>query len=210
MSYSHSLDAVIGELLDLIASGKPIQGDFREPLHAMGRDGGRLVEAICRAVKPRRGLEIGTSSGFSALCAMRGALAAGADFHLVTVDHDAAKAEWAQSNFERAGVADRITIVIEDGLDAAKKLDGPWDYVLMDAAKSQNLPILKALLPKLNPGAVVLTDNAVTHEAEMHEFTKFVRNHPDLASGLFAVGNGIEFTIKFVSGSELRGLRRHV
>jgi predicted O-methyltransferase YrrM len=189
-----------------MTSADPMKGlpKFREPMLPMGPDGGRLVETIVHAIKPQRGLEIGTSSGYSALCAMRGALSAGADFHLVTVDHDAAKAAWAQENFERAGVADRITIVIEDGLAAARKLDGPWDYILLDAAKKHNLPILKALLPKLNPGAVVLTDNVVTHEVEMREFTKFVRNHPELASGLFGVGNGIEVTVKLIENIQRR------
>jgi len=202
----NKIDKVIHDLISRMTSANPMKGlpKFREPMLPMGPDGGRLVETIVHAIKPQRGLEIGTSSGFSALCAMRGALSAGADFHLVTVDHDAAKAEWAQVNFERAGVANRITIVIEDGLDAARKLDGPWDYILLDAAKKQNLPILKALLPKLNPGAVVLTDNAVTHEAELEEFTKFVRSHPDLASGLMSVGNGIELTVKLVESKQSR------
>jgi predicted O-methyltransferase YrrM len=117
----------------------------------------------------------------------------------VTVDHDPAKAEWAQANFERAGVAERITIVIEDGLDAARKLPGYWDYVLLDAAKAQNLPIFKELLPRLNVGAIVLTDNILTHAEETKEFVEFVRNHFDLASGTLAVGNGVEVTIKLVT-----------
>ena len=190
------LDEVITELLTLHRSGKLPSGNFREPMLLMGSEGGRLVETVVRAIKPKFGLEIGTSSGFSALCAMRGALSVSADFHLVTVDHDPAKAEWAQANFERAGVAERITIVIEDGLDAARKLPGRWDYVLLDATKAQNLAIFKELLPRLNVGAIVLTDNAVTHADEMIEFFDFVRNHPELASGLMEIGNGIEVTLK--------------
>lgn len=197
MSPLDDLDAVLAELLNLIRTGGSLPGDFREPLHAMGPEGGRLVEVICRAVRPRRGLEIGTSSGFSALCAMRGALSAGADFHLFTVDYDPAKAAWAQANFQRAGVADRVTVVVKDGLQAARELPGPWNYILLDAAKSQNLPILQALMPNLNPGAVVLTDNALTHQTELAEFIAWVRRHPRLVSGLFPVGNGVEVT--FVS-----------
>lgn len=160
----------------------------------MGSDGGRLVETIVRATNPRRGLEIGTSSGFSALCAMRGDESE--QLLLITVDYDPAKAAWARENFERAGISGRIKILIEDGLEAARKIEGPLDYVLLDAAKSQNLPIIKALLPKLSVGAVILTDNMLTHEEEMREFAQFVRHHPDLASSMVAIGNGIELTIK--------------
>lgn len=161
---------------------------------AMGSEGGRLVETVVRMIRPRLGLEIGTSSGFSALCAMRGAL--DSEFKLVTVDHDSDKAEWARENFRRAGVADRIEVVVDDGLAAARKLEGPFDFVLLDAAKSQNLPIIQSLLPKLNVGAVVLTDNAMTHATEMRDFFNFVRCHSELNSATFEVGNGIEMTIK--------------
>ena len=89
-----------------------------------------------------------------------------------------------------------IEIIVDDGLEVAKRFEDSFDYILLDAAKGQNLPIMKALLPKLNVGAVVLTDNAVTHADEMFDFFDFVRHHPELASGLMEIGNGIEVTIK--------------
>ena len=46
----------------------------------------------------------------------------------------------------------------------------------------------------------MLADNAVTHESELRDFTKFVRNHPNLASGRFDIGNGIEFTLLLSTG----------
>jgi predicted O-methyltransferase YrrM len=188
------IDAVISDLIARQAAEREKPAEFKEAMLSMGADGGRLIETIVRLACPRRGLEIGTSSGFSALCAMRSGCEH--DFHLITVDHDPAKAEWAQDNFDRAGVDENITIVIEDGLEAARKLPGPFDYVLLDAAKAQNLPIIKALLPKLNAGGIVLTDNILTHAEETKDFVEFVRNHPDLASGMAYVGNGIEVTIK--------------
>jgi len=212
-----AIDALIVELLDRHAAEKsspPMH--FRERMLAMGSEGGRLVESVVRMARPATGLEIGTSSGFSALCALRGALAAGADLHLTTVDFDPAKAAWARSNFERAGVAGRVTILVEDGLEAARRLTGPFDYVLLDASKEQCLPILKELTGKLTPGAVVLTDNMLTHEAELREFARFVRNYPEFASALLPLGNGVELTIKLaprvsdriVPGDALERLRQ--
>jgi predicted O-methyltransferase YrrM len=168
---------------------------------AMGSDGGRFVETIVRSIKPKRGLEIGTSSGFSALCAMKGAFAAypnhaACPFQLITIDFDPAKAAWARDNFEKAGVGGKIKILVEDGIEAARKIEAPLDYVLLDANKTQTLPIMKLLLPKLSDGAVVLTDNMLTHSDELLEFSEFVRSHPNLASSMYPIGNGIEVTIK--------------
>jgi predicted O-methyltransferase YrrM len=191
---NNQIDILIRELLERHRQEKDKPLAFREKMLAMGSEGGRLVETIVRSVKPKRGLEIGTSSGFSALCALKGDDSG--EFRLVTVDFDPAKAAWAKQNFERAGVTGRVEVWVMDGLAAAEKIDGPLDYVLLDAAKSQNLPILKTLLPKLSPGAVILTDNMLTHEEELREFAGFVRNHPELASGMYAVGNGIEVTFK--------------
>lgn len=200
-----TIDSVILELLERHTREKDSPKDstieFKEGMLAMGSEGGRLVETIVRMAKPKRGLEIGTSSGFSALCAMRGALSAYQDpaacpFQLITVDFDSAKAAWARDNFERAGVGGKIKILVDDGIAAAEKVEAPLDYVLLDAAKEQTLPIFKLLLPKLSPGAVVLTDNMLTHEEELRSFADFVRSHSDLTSAMYPIGNGVEVTIK--------------
>ncbi len=188
------LDVVISELLERHAHEKTDPPEFKERMLAMGSEGGRFVETIVRATRPKRGLEIGTSSGYSALCAMRGDEKK--RLELVTVDFDPAKAAWARENFERACVGGRIKIVVADGLEAARMIEGPFEYVLLDAAKSQTLPIMKELLPKLSVGAVVLTDNMLTHSEELKEFAHFVRHHPDLSSNMFEIGNGIEVTVK--------------
>ena len=194
MSELSKIDAVIHELLERHQSEKEKPHEFKEGMLAMGSEGGRLVETIIRMRQPKLGLEIGTSSGFSALCAIRGDMTG--EFKLITVDYDPAKAMWARENFERAGVTDRVEIITEDGLKAVQKLTGPFDFVLLDATKKQNLPLMEELLPKLTIGSVVLTDNVTTHTSEMLDFLDFVRNHPQLASGLMKVGNGIEFTVK--------------
>lgn len=189
-----SIDSLILELLERHRQEKDKPGAFKEKMLAMGSEGGRFVETIVRATKPRHGLEIGTSSGFSALCAFKGDSTG--EFRLVTVDFDQAKADWARSNFDRAGVGDRIEILVKDGIEAAREIEGGLDYVLLDAAKEQTLPIIKHILPKLNPGAVVLTDNMLTHPKELAEFAAFVRGHPDLASSMVEIGNGIEVTYR--------------
>ena len=195
------IDRIIHDLLLRHSHEKENPPEFKERMLAMGSEGGRFVETIVRTIKPKRGFEIGTSSGFSALCALKGALSAYPDptacpFQLITVDFDSAKAVWARDNFEKAGVGGKIKILVEDGIEAATKVEAPLDYVLLDAAKEQTLPIMKLLLPKLSQGAVVLTDNMLTHTEELREFSDFVRSHPDLGSAMYPIGNGIEVTIK--------------
>lgn len=215
MNYQ-KIDDVIRELLEMHRQEKESRkpSPYVEPMLAMGSEGGRLVETVVRSIKPKLGLEIGTSSGFSALCAIRGAL--DTDFKLITVDFDQKKADWALENFRKAGVEDRIEIIVADAMEVVQKLENRFDYVLLDAGKRQNLPLMKLLLPMLNIGAIVITDNAVTHADEMSDFTKYVRNHSDLASGLMTIGNGIEYTIKLadritenvIEGDDLTSLGR--
>jgi len=200
MKQTEQIDLVLHELIKLDKKGIRQPEKFKEGMLTVGVDGGRFIETIVSLRHPLRGLEIGTSSGYSALWAMRGAIGTG--FRLTTVDYDPAKAEWAGENFRRAGVADNIVQIVDKGLSAVKAVDGPFDYVLLDATKRDNLPMMEALLPKLNLGAIVLTDNAITHKSELTDFFQFVRNHPDLVSGLIELGNGIEMTVKLGKGKD--------
>jgi len=196
-----TIDSILRELLERHRREKDQPTAFKEKMLAMGSEGGRFVTSIVRAFKPKRGLEIGTSSGFSALCAFKGALEASGStsdiaFHLTTVDYDPAKAEWALKNFKQAGIEHHVTIIIDDAQKACNLIEGEFDYLLLDAEKSTTLGIFKVLYPKLAPGAVILTDNMQTHADELSAFSQYVRSHPGLASAMFPIGNGVEFTLK--------------
>jgi predicted O-methyltransferase YrrM len=74
-------------------------------------------------------------------------------------------------------------------------LAGPFDYVLNDADKENCDTYIKQLLPKLVPGAAVLTDNTMSHPEELAPFLEWVRTHDAFASAHVPVGNGMELSV---------------
>ena len=164
---------------------------------AIPRESAEFVYTLLRATGARRGLEIGTSYGYSALWA--GAAIAERGGRLITIDRDPRKHEIASTWFAEAGL-DRViecrTGVAGEVLD---ELEGPFDYVLNDADKENCGPYVKQLLAKLAPRAVVLTDNTLTHQEELGPFISWVRDHPSFASAHVPVGNGFEMSV-YVGG----------
>ena len=135
---------------------------------AISPDVGRLL-MILTALTGRDGrgatlaLELGTLAGYSAIWIARGLAP---DGRLVTVEIDDHHADAAQSEFQRAGVADRIEIVRSAALDALPVLAerfGPesFDLIFLDAVKAEYPAYLEAARPLLRPGGLLLADNAL-------------------------------------------------
>ncbi len=148
----------------------------------VGDEKGALLDAAIARAKPKLLLELGTYCGYSALRTVR---AAPPGAHLVTIEFNAANAAIAQSLFDHAGVADRVTIVhgtLGDGGETVAKLKeahgfgrGKVDFAFIDHAKEAYLPDLELILREgwLRPGAIVVADNVKFPGApEYHAFMK--------------------------------------
>ena len=119
---------------------------------------GRMLELLARMVGARRILEVGTLGGYSAICLAR---ALPADGRLVTLEIDPHHAEVARSNFARAGVADRVELIVGPALDTLARLEGPFDFVFIDADKPSNTAYLKEAIRLSRPGTAIVVDNVV-------------------------------------------------
>lgn len=127
----------------------------------LDRDAGRVLSAL--ASDRRRICEVGTAIGYSTLWL---ALGQPADGRIVTIDPDASRTAVAREHWRSAGIADeRITVVNAPALDAFASsepaLAGPFDLVFIDALKEEYSAYLDALLPRLEPGALVTADNVL-------------------------------------------------
>lgn len=133
-------------------SVSPAQGKF---LHLLAR--------ICRA---RRVLELGTLGGYSAIWLAR---ALPADGTLVTLEAQPAFAEIARANIARAGLADRVEIIVGAALDTLPALkeraEEPFDLVFIDADKPNSLEYIRWALQLSRPGSVIVLDNVVRQGA---------------------------------------------
>ncbi|MBP2412917.1 putative O-methyltransferase YrrM [Arthrobacter stackebrandtii] len=121
---------------------------------------GKLLMLLVQIRGARRVLEIGTLAGFSTIWLARGMPDGG---RLTTCEFLPEHAAVAQRNIDAAGLGDRVDIRVGAALDTLATLDGgePYDFVFIDADKSNNVEYLKRALALTRPGAVIVMDNVI-------------------------------------------------
>lgn len=120
---------------------------------------GKLLNVLATATRASRVLEIGTLAGYSTINLARGVGPAG---HVVTLEYEPAHAEVARENLARAGVADRVEIVVGAALDTLPTLAGrseKFDMVFIDADKENNVAYVEWAVELSDPGAIIVVDN---------------------------------------------------
>jgi predicted O-methyltransferase YrrM len=139
----------------------------------IGRAKGRVLRRLLERHRPRRGIEIGSLLGYSAIL-IAGSLPPRG--RLTCVEADPFLAMLVKSNVEAAGLARRVKVVEGDALRAIPLLPGRFDFALIDAAKEDYLDYLRQLEPKLAPGAVVVADNTGVFRREVKPYLDRVRD----------------------------------
>jgi caffeoyl-CoA O-methyltransferase len=120
---------------------------------------GRLLRFLVSMVAPRLVLEIGTFTGYSAL-SMAGGLPP--EGRIVTCELSPERAAFAQGYFDRSPWGDRIEVRVGPALDTVNALDGPFDFVFIDADKEGYTDYYEAVVPKLSPRGVIAVDNTLS------------------------------------------------
>jgi predicted O-methyltransferase YrrM len=131
---------------------------------AVSRSEGELLHRLVQDLRARSVTEIGTFRGYSGTwiaLALRET-----DGHLTTYEIDPANAAIARESFHRAGVLDRVTIVVGDAHSELAKARGPIDLAFIDADKEGYLDYLQKLLPRVRIGGLIVADNANMSGAE--------------------------------------------
>jgi len=118
----------------------------------------QLLGLLVRIAGARRVLEIGTLGGYSTICLAR---AVGPDGAVVTLEYEPRHADVARRNLERAGVADRVEILLGAALDTLPTLSGEFDLVFIDADKENNVAYVQAAVDLGRPGTVIVLDNII-------------------------------------------------
>jgi caffeoyl-CoA O-methyltransferase len=123
-------------------------------------DQGAFMTLLVRAMGARRALELGTFTGYSAICIARGL---GEDGTLVACDLNGDWTRIAQRYFDEAGVADRIDMRLGPALETIRELpeDEPFDFAFIDADKAEYPDYYEECLRLLRPGGVMMLDNVI-------------------------------------------------
>jgi predicted O-methyltransferase YrrM len=119
---------------------------------------GKFLHLLARIAGARRILELGTLGGYSTIWLAR---ALPQDGELISIEAEPHHAEVARANLERAGVADRVTVITGRGLDVLPTLEGPFDLVFIDADKAGTADYVEWAVRLGRPGTVVVADNVV-------------------------------------------------
>jgi predicted O-methyltransferase YrrM len=129
------------------------------PRIAVSAQQGKFLSLLASAIKARRILEIGTLGGFSTIWLARGA---GPDGRVITLEYEPKHAEVARANIDRAGVGDRVEVVVGPALETLPTVtQGPFDLVFIDADKENNAGYLEWAVRLTHPGSVILVDNVI-------------------------------------------------
>lgn len=121
---------------------------------------GKFLEMISEMLKPMKVLEIGTFTGFSALCLAKGLQQNGI---LHTIELRQEDATIAQDYFNKSGMSDKIKLHIGNALEIIPGLNESWDLVFIDADKVSYIDYYELTLPKLRTGGWMLADNVLFH-----------------------------------------------
>lgn len=183
---------------------------------------GKLLEMISTMVRPRCILEIGTYTGYSAICMARG-LAKNGMLH--TIDHNPELEDFTRKYITEAGMAGKIIQHIGEALDVIPTIDAQFDLVFIDADKENYIRYFDMAYEKTRTGGVILADNVLwsgkvvdavsgttegskrkdpgkkpgatdPETAALVRFNEYIRNHPGIDRLLLPFRDGLLISIK--------------
>lgn len=179
------------------------------PRMCSGHFQGRVLRMFCHMIQPKRVLELGTLTGYSALC-MAEALSEDAVLH--TIEHDDELEDCILQNFASSEHGYKIKLHIGDALTEIEKLNEIFDLVFIDADKREYLAYYEAVLPKLRPGGFILADNTLwdgkvlkavdsndRQTIEIMKFNNFVANDPRVEKVILPLRDGLTIIRKRVN-----------
>ncbi|MBL7732858.1 MAG: O-methyltransferase [Chitinophagaceae bacterium] len=172
----------------------------KEAIMLSGRLQGKLLEMISSMIRPRRILEIGTFTGYSALCLAAG-LAEEGKLHTIELrEEDAAR---ARAYFDRSEYRDRIISHTGNALDIIPGLQETWDLVFIDADKPAYVDYFNLVFPRLRKNGFILADNIFFHGQVLEEpvkgksakgiqaFNEYIRSRQDIEKTVLTIRDGL-------------------
>ncbi|MGF1585265.1 MAG: O-methyltransferase [Bacteroidales bacterium] len=128
------------------------------PRMISGHYQGKLLELISHMINPGKVLEIGTFTGYSAICMARG-LKKNGMLHTIEINDEII--EFTKDFIARAGMEEKIVLYTGDAIEIIPSLKGPYDLVFIDGEKSQYVDFYNLVLPIVRPGGFIIADNVL-------------------------------------------------
>ena len=165
--------------------------DLDRLLLAVGPDTGRLINVLARSLVRPAILELGTSYGYSTIWLAEAAKAVGG--RVTTMELQEYKAGHAREMAQQAGLDSVVDFQVGDALQLLDQTRLRFDFVLVDLWKDLYEPCLDRFHPKLNAGAIIVSDNMIRPGGPVaHSYRRALLRKPGISSVLLPVGSGIE------------------
>ena len=173
---------------------------LESPQMLTGTVEGRLLELLVYASGARRVLELGTFSGYSALSLAAGRRPGG---RIDTCELDESRAAVAQRYIDQSPFAGRIQIHLGPALETIDRLEGPFDFVFIDADKPNYVNYYEAVLPRLSEHGYIAADNTLCSGRVLDDrddeegtlairaFNEHVKSDPRVTSVMLTVRDGV-------------------
>ena len=177
-----------------------------QPQMLSGHLQGTFLQMISHMIRPQSILEIGTFTGYSAICLAQGLQPGG---KLYTIDINPEMEDFAMPYFEEAALKDKIVMLTGNASELIENLPGPFDLVFIDADKENYITYFDLAFPKVKPGGYILADNtlwygrvlAVNAETDREtagivKFNNYVQQHKGVENMLLPLRDGITIARK--------------
>ena len=204
-TYLASLNRQSDPVLDGIA-----RAGAQQNLPLVDAEVGAFLRVLATAAAATRILEIGTAIGYSSIW-LAGALPATGQ--LFTMEMNPERAQEARANIERAGLADKVIVMIGDAQRLVAKVAGPFDLIFQDGDKLLYAPLLDRLVSLLRPGGLLVTDNVLwdgevvpgytsspaknaDDTRAIADYNERLNTHPLLTTATVPLRDGIAISVK--------------
>jgi predicted O-methyltransferase YrrM len=138
-------------------------------------------------------LEVGASRGYSSIWLGAGVRYLGG--HLTSLENDPHKIEAWRANIAEAGLEEWVDLIEGDATQTIPEIDDVFDIVFLDAEKEDYEELFHQARKKLEPGALVVADNVLSHEAVLAAYTRARQTDPTLESVTVPLDRGLELSV---------------
>ena len=168
-----------------------------------------LLRVILKLKKPKKILELGCAIGYSSIFF---ADCLGGDVDIITTERNPIMLENAEDNIKKAGMSDRIKILVGNAEETLKDIDGKFDMIFIDAAKGHYKLFFDMLIDKLNHGGIVVSDNILykgmiasddyvvrrkkTIVNRMRTYLDYICDLEGISTSLVPIGDGLAISYK--------------
>ncbi|MBI2949209.1 MAG: O-methyltransferase [Verrucomicrobia bacterium] len=187
-SARRSFEAATRTLAELEAKG----GNFLN----VPKPDGEFLRLLIQATRAKSILELGTSHGYSAIWISLGLEET--DGKMTTVEILSERIELAKKHLAQAGLAHRVTFKEGDAHKIVPTLEGPFDFVFLDADKDGLMDYFQKLYPKkILPGGLLAVHNAISRKEAMKGYLEMIRQHPDFDSVIVSLTMEDGFSLSY-------------